>query len=72
MFPARMRATGFGVGYSLALVLPAFYAFYLPALGAVVTPGLAPVVVVAVAGLLVAAGGFLGPETRDVEMTRSA
>lgn len=72
LFPARMRATGFGVGYSLALVLPAFYAFYLPALAAVVTPRLAPVVVVAVAGLLVAAGGFLGPETRDVEMTRTA
>lgn len=71
LFPAPIRATGFGVGYSLALVLPAFYAFYLPALGALVPSHLAPVVVVAVAGVLVAVGGFLGPETRDVEMTRS-
>ena len=32
-FPARVRASGFGTGYSLALVLPAFYSFYLAGLG---------------------------------------
>ena len=36
-FPAEIRATGFGIGYSLALVLPAFYAFYLEALDSVVS-----------------------------------
>jgi MFS family permease len=69
LFPAPIRATGFGVGYSFALILPAFYAFYLAALGTVVPPHVAPVVVVAVGGVLICLGGYLGPETRDVEMT---
>jgi hypothetical protein len=42
VFPAPIRATGFGVGYSLALALPAFYVFYLAALGDVVPPHVAP------------------------------
>jgi MFS family permease len=71
LFPAPIRATGFGVGYSLALVFPAFYTFYLAALGKVIPPHLAPVVVVAVGGVLIGLGGYLGPETRDVEMTRT-
>ena len=71
LFPAPIRATGFGVGYSLALTVPAFYVFYLAALGAVMPPHIAPVVVVAVGGVLIAVGGYLGPETRDVDMTRT-
>jgi hypothetical protein len=38
------------VGYSLALVLPALYAFYLSGLAAIVPSHLAPVVLVAVGG----------------------
>lgn len=30
-FPTRVRSTGYGMGYSLSLVLPALYTFYLPA-----------------------------------------
>jgi len=37
----------------------------------VIPPHLAPVVVVAVGGVLIGLGGYLGPETRDVEMTRT-
>jgi MFS family permease len=68
LFPAPIRATGFGVGYSLALALPAFYTFYLAALGKLIPPHLAPVAVVAVGGVLICLGGYLGPETREVEM----
>lgn len=67
-FPSRLRATGFGVGYSLALVVPAFYAFYLSGLGRLVPVGIAPVVLVVVAGVLVVVGASLGPETRDVDL----
>jgi MFS family permease len=67
-FPAEIRSTGFGIGYSLALVLPAFYAFYLEGLRNFVSAGLAPVVLIVLAGILVSVGGFLGPETRDVDM----
>ncbi|MTD12375.1 MFS transporter [Nakamurella sp. YIM 132087] len=67
-FPSQLRATGFGVGYSLALVIPAFYAFYLSGLGRVLPDGFAPPVLVALAGILVLVGAALGPETRDVDL----
>ena len=67
-FPASLRSTGYGIGYSLALVIPAFYAYYLVGLGAVVTPTYAPAALMAIGGVLVAIGGAIGPETRDVDM----
>ena len=67
-FPAALRATGYGIGYSLALVVPAFYAYYLIGLGAIVTPTYAPAVLMAIGGVLVALGGAIGPETRDADM----
>jgi MFS family permease len=71
LFPAPIRATGFGVGYSLALVVPAFYAFYLAGLGEILPPSLTPVPLLVLAGGLVALGAALGPETRDVDMARN-
>ena len=69
-FPSRIRASGFGVGYSLALVVPAFYSFYLAGLSAVMPYYLAPVVLVVIAGALVSLGGALGPETKDADLRR--
>jgi MFS family permease len=71
-FPAEVRASGYGVGYSLALIVPAFYAFYLNGLAGVVGPVAAPVTLAVLAGLLVVLGGWLGPETRDVDMGASS
>lgn len=70
-FPAGIRSTGYGVGYSLALIAPAFYAFYLRQLSGVVVGYMAPAVLMAIAGVLIFAGGLLGPETRDVDMNTS-
>ncbi|WP_236796495.1 MFS transporter [Amycolatopsis sp. GM8] len=67
-FPASIRASGYGVGYSLALIIPAFYAFYLDGLGTFMSATLAPVVLIVLAGLLISIGGFAGPETKDVDM----
>ena len=69
-FPSRVRASGFGTGYSLALVLPAFYSFYLAGLGAVMPSYLAPVVLIVIAGALVTIGGALGPETKNADLQR--
>ena len=69
-FPSRIRASGFGVGYSLALVLPAFYSFYLAGLETVMPYYLAPVVLVVIAGALVSLGGTIGPETKDADLRR--
>lgn len=67
-FPASIRSTAYGVGYSLALIAPAFYQFYLQRLDGVLPAHLAPAVLIALAGLLISLGGFLGPETKDVDM----
>jgi MFS family permease len=67
-FPASIRSTGYGVGYSLAIVAPAFYQFYLRKLDTVVAAHLAPAILIALAGALISLGGFLGPETKDVDM----
>jgi len=69
-FPARVRASGFGTGYSLALVLPAFYTFYLAGLGALMPSYLAPVVLIVIAGALVSTGAALGPETTGADLRR--
>jgi MFS family permease len=69
-FPASIRASGYGVGYSIALIIPAFYAVYLDGIATVLPGHLAPVVLVVVAGLLISAGAAAGPETRDVDMGR--
>ena len=67
-FPAGVRSTGYGVGYSLALIAPAFYQFYLQQLEGVMAAHVAPAALIGLAGLLISLGGFLGPETKDVDM----
>lgn len=67
-FPASIRSTGYGVGYSLALIAPAFYQFYLRQFTGVVSDYLAPAILIALAGILISLGGLFGPETRDVDM----
>ncbi|WP_037062804.1 MFS transporter [Pseudonocardia acaciae] len=67
-FPVEIRASGYGVGYSLALIVPAFYAFYLNGLGAVMPSYFGPVALVVLAGLFVLVGAVIGPETKDNEM----
>ncbi|MDQ0772115.1 MFS family permease [Streptomyces aurantiacus] len=67
-FPADIRSTGYGVGYSLALIAPAFYQFYLRQFDGIMSAHLAPAVLIALAGLLISVGGFIGPETKDVDM----
>ena len=71
LFPSPVRSSGYGVAYSLSIVLPALYPYYLPlaqhALGA--KPAVA--VLLGLAGLLVALGAMLGPET-DTETNLTA
>jgi MFS family permease len=66
-FVTDVRATGFGVGFSLSVIAPSFYAFYMNWLGAVVPASLAPVVLLSLGGVIGAVGAAMGPETKDVD-----
>ena len=67
-FHTGVRASGFGLGYSLAVVIPSFYAFYQGLLGHVMSPTYTVLPLLVIGGLLITVGGALGPETRDVDM----
>lgn len=66
-FQTGVRASGFGLGYSLAIILPSFYVFYQAGL-AVLMPYKYTVLALVMAGsLLIFLGAAWGPETKDVD-----
>jgi MFS family permease len=67
-FPTQVRASGYGIGYSLAVVVPAFSGAYMLLLQRVLPYVYTPAVLIALSGVLVVVGALLGPETRDVEL----
>ncbi len=67
-FPTHIRASGYGIGYSAAVVIPAFTGIYLLGLSSIMPYVFGPLVLLVLAGVLMIAGGLLGPETRDVDM----
>jgi MFS family permease len=67
-FPTHVRASGYGIGYSLAVVIPSFSGLYLLALGHVMPYNFAPIVLIVIAGVLMIAGALLGPEPRHAEL----
>ena len=65
-FATGVRASGFGIGYSLAVVIPAFYSFYLLGLAHFMPYKYTEVPLLVLGGLLILVGGALGPETNHV------
>jgi MFS family permease len=60
-FPTSVRSTGYGMGYSLSLILPALYPFYLPGLAGLLGAHAAVLGLLALGGLLLVLGAALGP-----------
>lgn len=67
-FPTHIRASGYGIGYSAAVVIPAFTGFYMLWLSALIPYNYTPLVLLVIAGVLMIGGAMMGPETREVEM----
>jgi MFS family permease len=67
-FPTRVRASGYGIGYSVAIVIPSFSGLYLLGLARVMPYLFTPIVLIVIAGALMIIGAALGPETREVEL----
>ncbi|QNN83512.1 MFS transporter [Brachybacterium sp. Z12] len=68
-FPTEVRSTGYGMGYSLSLVLPALYPFYLPWLEALLGRNGSVMALIGLGGGLLVLGAALGPRLspRDIE-----
>lgn len=67
-FATAVRSSGYGIGYSLAVVIPSFHSLMFLALGEVMPYEYTPVVLVVLAGALTALGAAVGPQTNDVDM----
>jgi MFS family permease len=66
-FVTDVRATGFGVGFSLSVIIPSFYAFYMNWLSALMPLRLTAVALLCAGGLIGTIGALMGPETKDVD-----
>jgi MFS family permease len=66
-FHTSVRASGFGVGYSLAVILPSLYAYYQAGLAAFMPFEYTVLVLLVIGALLIVAGAVWGPETKDVD-----
>lgn len=67
-FPTRVRASGYGIGYSVAIIIPSFSAIYLLWLGKLMPYLYSPIVLIVIAAALMIVGAAIGPETREVEL----
>lgn len=63
-FVTDVRATGFGVGFSLSVILPSFYAFYMSWLSALMPLALTAVFLLMLGGVIGMVGAMMGPETK--------
>ncbi|MBO0707514.1 MAG: MFS transporter [Candidatus Dormibacteraeota bacterium] len=67
-FATGIRSSGYGIGYSLAVIIPSFYTFYQLGLSSVMPYDYTMMVLAVIAGVLVIVGALIGPETRDVDL----
>lgn len=68
LFPTDVRASGYGIAYSIPSVIPAFYAYYMIGLGSFMPYAITPAIIIAIGGLLIAVGGVVSKDTRHVEL----
>lgn len=67
MFNTGVRASGYGIGYSLAVVIPSFSSFFMLWLANMMPYKFTEIVITIMGGILLAIGGLISPETRDAE-----
>ncbi len=71
-FNTEVRASGYGIGYSLAAIIPSFSSFYMLALKQVMPYQYTQIVILMLGGLFMAIGALAGPERKDVSFTDSS
>jgi MFS family permease len=66
-FHTAVRSSGFGLGYSLAVIIPSFYAFFQSWMAGLMPYKYTAIPLLVLGGLLVLVGAAWGPETKDVD-----
>lgn len=67
-FPTTVRSSGWGIGYSCALVIPAFTAVYIGSLETVIPVGSGGPALWVLGAIIVLVGVAAGPETRGIDL----
>lgn len=66
-FHTGVRASGYGIGYSLALIIPSLTPYIMLGLKSMMPYVYTPVAILAIGGIFITIGALLGPETKDVD-----
>lgn len=66
-FHTSVRASGFGLGWSLSVVIPSFYSFYMLGLERFIPYKFTQIPLLVLGGILLFIGAAWGPETKDVD-----
>ncbi len=66
-FHTSVRASGFGLGWSLSVVVPSFYSFFMLGLEHFMPYKYTQIPLLALGGILLLIGAAWGPETKDVD-----
>lgn len=66
-FPTAVRSSGYGMAYSLSIVIPSLYPYYLPPLQRIFGNHGTIEMLLGLAGVLVAIGASIGPETFTID-----
>lgn len=69
-FPTRVRSSGFGMAFTLPVIIPSFYGFYQSMLAHMMPAQFTVLVLVVIGSVLTLVGGLMGPETKDVDFGR--
>ncbi|MGH3663218.1 MAG: MFS transporter [Micromonosporaceae bacterium] len=69
-FPTSVRASGYGIGYSTAIILPSFYSLYMLGLESFMPYAYTPIVLIVIGGALTIVGAAVGRDNDYVDMSR--
>jgi hypothetical protein len=67
-FPTAVRSSGWGIGYSLAVIIPGFFAYYQVGLAHFIPNGWTASALCIIGGILIIVAVAVSPETRGVDL----
>lgn len=68
LFPTNVRASGYGVAYSLPSIIPALYGYYMVWLGEVMDYDYTPIVIGTLGAVCLIIGGYIAKDVRHVDL----